>query len=81
MAPSTDHPLGRPLSVADRCDRCGARAAVLAILHGGGTLLFCGHHARVHHSALEQVAHCFVDPQLPSLHPAAEAALPGSLSS
>ena len=33
-----------PLSVADRCDRCGARAYVRATLPSGSVLLFCGHH-------------------------------------
>jgi hypothetical protein len=30
------------------CDRCVARAAFLAHVPGGGELLFCGHHHRVH---------------------------------
>jgi len=62
---------GRPMTAADQCDRCGARASVLAELHSGGTLLFCGHHARVHHAALQRVAHCFQDPARRSLHAAA----------
>lgn len=37
-----------PLSGLDRCDRCGARAKVRAILLSGRELLFCGHHARQH---------------------------------
>lgn len=37
-----------PLSGLDRCDRCGARAKVRAILLSGSELLFCGHHARQH---------------------------------
>ncbi len=40
----------------DRCDRCDAQARVRVILSGGAVLLFCGHHARQHHSALETVA-------------------------
>jgi hypothetical protein len=44
------------LSPADRCDRCGARAIVRAVLPGGGDLLFCGHHGRKHAAQLRQVA-------------------------
>ena len=43
-------------TIADRCDRCNARASLLAMLHTGGQLLFCGHHARTHRSALAEVA-------------------------
>lgn len=39
----------------DRCDRCGAAAAVRAILPTGGELLFCGHHARQHSARLEEL--------------------------
>jgi hypothetical protein len=45
-----------PIRVADRCDRCGARAAVRAVLSTGGDLLFCGHHAREHEGRLRQLA-------------------------
>lgn len=49
--------LTRPeLTAADRCDRCGAAAAVRAVLPTGGELLFCGHHARAHSDRLEQMA-------------------------
>lgn len=41
-----------PLTAADRCDRCGARAYVRALLPGGGELLFCAHHGRAHEAAL-----------------------------
>jgi hypothetical protein len=44
------------LSPADRCDRCGARAIVRAVLPGGGDLLFCGHHGREHAERLRKVA-------------------------
>ena len=44
------------LTAADRCDRCGAAAAVRAILPKGGELLFCGHHAREHSARLEELA-------------------------
>lgn len=33
-----------PLAVADRCDRCGARAYVRATLPSDHELLFCHHH-------------------------------------
>ena len=42
----------KPLSVADRCDRCGAQAYVRAVLVGGGDLLFCAHHGRKYAEAL-----------------------------
>jgi hypothetical protein len=41
-----------PLTAADRCDRCGARAYVRAVLPGGGELLFCAHHGRAYEAAL-----------------------------
>ena len=40
------------LTAADRCDRCGARAYIRVVLPGGGELLFCAHHGRVHEAAL-----------------------------
>ncbi|WP_030167121.1 DUF7455 domain-containing protein [Spirillospora albida] len=42
----------KPLTVADRCDRCGAQAYVRAVLVGGGDLLFCAHHGRRYAEAL-----------------------------
>lgn len=42
----------RPLTAADRCDRCGAQAYVRAVLAGGGDLLFCAHHGRKFSEAL-----------------------------
>jgi hypothetical protein len=44
-----------PLTAAERCDRCGARAYVRVILPSG-ELLFCGHHGRAHAPALMAVA-------------------------
>ncbi len=44
-----------PLSVADRCDRCGAQAFIRAVLRAGD-LLFCGHHGRLNAPALQGVA-------------------------
>lgn len=49
------------LSASDRCDRCGARAYVRVVLPGGGDLLFCRHHARVHEPQLRSVAVEYVD--------------------
>jgi hypothetical protein len=37
---------------AHRCDRCGARAKVHAVLARGGELYFCAHHGRKHWAAL-----------------------------
>jgi hypothetical protein len=48
-------------TAADRCDRCNARASLLAVLHTGGHLLLCGYHASVHRSALRRVAEIFED--------------------
>lgn len=45
-----------PLSAADRCDRCSARAQVRVVLPGGGDLVFCAHHARAYDSKLREVA-------------------------
>lgn len=50
-----------PLSAADRCDRCGARAYLRAVLPSGNALLFCAHHAREHAAALREVAIEFQD--------------------
>jgi hypothetical protein len=33
------------LTIADRCDRCGAQAFVRAVF-ATGDLMFCGHHGR-----------------------------------
>jgi hypothetical protein len=46
----------KPLTAADVCDRCGARAYVRVLLNGDAELLFCAHHARQHAEALARVA-------------------------
>jgi len=46
----------RPFTMSERCDRCGARAMVRAVMSSGGDLLFCGHHAREHEDRLRQLA-------------------------
>ena len=43
------------LTVADRCDRCGAQAYVRVLLPAG-ELFFCAHHARAHSEAFTSVA-------------------------
>ncbi|MCY7343370.1 MAG: hypothetical protein LH603_16445 [Pseudonocardia sp.] len=53
MQPGT---LTRPeLTLADRCDRCGAAAKVRAVLPKGGELLFCGHHGKAHADKLREM--------------------------
>ena len=51
-APRTAAVDSTPLTVMDRCDRCGSRAYVRATLPGGTALLFCGHHGNAHRPAL-----------------------------
>jgi hypothetical protein len=46
----------KPLTAADVCDRCGARAYVRVLLPGPAELLFCAHHARKHSEALAKIA-------------------------
>ena len=41
------------LTAADRCDRCGARAYVMAVQPGGAELLFCKHHGRLYAPGLQ----------------------------
>ncbi|MBW8173501.1 hypothetical protein K0651_10645 [Ornithinimicrobium sp. Arc0846-15] len=43
------------LTVADRCDRCGAQAYVRARLAGDLQLLFCAHHGREHTDKLRDM--------------------------
>ena len=49
-----------PLSIADRCDSCGAQAFVRAIFVSG-ELTFCGHHGRQYQAVLERDAILFED--------------------
>jgi hypothetical protein len=48
-----------PLTMADRCDGCGARAFVRALVPSGdsftGPLLFCAHHYHVHEPKLTEL--------------------------
>lgn len=48
--------LASPLTIADRCDRCGAQAYVRVMLVSGGELLFCAHHGREHTPALADLS-------------------------
>ncbi len=41
-----------PLTLTDRCDRCGSRAYVRATLASGQDLLFCGHHGNALRASL-----------------------------
>lgn len=52
---------GPALTASDRCDRCGAQAFVRVTLPTGGTLIFCGHHARKHEEKLKLIATEYVD--------------------
>lgn len=47
------------LTLADRCDRCSAAAAIRVAMNAGGTLLFCGHHGRAHQAELIKVGVIF----------------------
>ena len=53
--------LATPLTVADRCDRCGAQAYVRVVLNTGGELLFCAHHGRAHDARLRQLDAAITD--------------------
>ena len=52
---------GPALTASDRCDRCGAQAFVRVTLPTGGTLIFCGHHAKKHEEKLKLIATEYVD--------------------
>ena len=43
------------LTLADRCDRCGAQAFVAAEF-GADTLMFCQHHYTKHYDAITEQA-------------------------
>lgn len=45
----------------DRCDRCGARSKVLAVLPSGSTLAFCVHHAKEHEPKLREIGAIVAD--------------------
>lgn len=53
MKPSLDKNPARPLTAADRCDRCSARAVVETVMLPGGSLLWCAHHFAFFEDALD----------------------------
>ena len=58
------------LTAADRCDLCGARAyirALITVFHP--ELLFCGHHGHEFEAALRSMALDFVDESAAILEP------------
>ncbi len=52
---------GSQLTVADRCDRCGAQAYVRATMGTGFELLFCAHHWFENEVRLRDVATDILD--------------------
>jgi ribosomal protein L37E len=48
------------LKIADRCDRCGAQAFILAT-GVSGELMFCGHHYHKYEYAITQWAYKIVN--------------------
>jgi len=52
MKTSVAHRHDFPLTAADRCDRCSARAVVVTVMRNGGTLLWCAHHYTMNELAL-----------------------------
>jgi hypothetical protein len=46
----------RPLTAADRCDRCGAQAYVRATMASGFDLLLCAHHFHENENKLREIA-------------------------
>lgn len=54
-----EDPFAGELTLADRCDRCSAAAAIRVAMNAGGTLLFCGHHGRAHQAELIKVGVIF----------------------
>lgn len=59
--PSSQQATARPLTAADRCDSCQARAYLRAVLPSGGELLFCAHHANAHRPGLLMAGALFQD--------------------
>ena len=60
--------LAPELTVADRCDRCGAQAFVRARLAGGFELLFCAHHGREHLEKLRDLDDIEITDESHKLH-------------
>lgn len=58
--PETKEKVKKILKIADRCDRCGAQAFVLAT-GVSGELMFCGHHYHEHEYQITQWAYKIVN--------------------
>jgi hypothetical protein len=58
--PETKEEIKKILKIADRCDRCGAQAFILAT-GVSGELFFCGHHYHKHEYAITQWAYKIVN--------------------
>ena len=54
-ASNRDRVLPAPITLRERCDRCGVGALVEVTLPIGGGLHFCGHHARKHAAKLLEI--------------------------
>lgn len=55
------------LTAADRCDRCGAQAYLLAVHPDAGELRFCAHHSREHEQGLRDKGFIVAVDQRPEL--------------
>ena len=58
--PETKEEVKKVLKIADRCDKCGAQAFVLAT-GVSGELMFCGHHYHEHEYMITQWAYKIVN--------------------
>jgi hypothetical protein len=68
--------LAPDLTVADRCDRCGAQAYVRVTLGEGLELLFCAHHGRKNVEKLRDLGDVKIQDQTHRLHEAEASAQP-----
>ena len=55
MKASLDKKLARPLTAADLCDRCPARAVVETVMMQGGSLLWCARHYAFFENDLKKI--------------------------
>jgi hypothetical protein len=58
--PETKEEIKKVLKIADRCDKCGAQAFILAT-GVSGDLYFCGHHYHKYEYAITQWAYNIVN--------------------
>ena len=56
----TPEQVGHQLTMADRCDSCGAQAYVRVVVDSG-ELMFCAHHGKKYHDKLSPIAHSWHD--------------------